>query len=437
MVWELNRFLFLPQYAIAYRKEKDFKWLHKIEELVMEWDQLNPFMEGVNWYSNIEVNIRLINWVLTWEIIDGDTLYETNENFRKFADKIWFPLIYKHCYYGYKNPSFFSSANNHLISEYAGLFITTSKWNFKGSEKWNQYAKKGLEKEIVKQFSESGNNKEEAAEYIQFIVDFLILPYLIGENTGNYFSTSFKERLHQIFNYIASILDIKGNYPRYGDDDDGRVFIIDSKLGSNNFISLLSTAYLIFKDKKHKLVNKLDQKNIIFFGESGVKIFEETKDISDYSSFELFNADGHIIIKEKRQHIEQVYLHFDVASLGYLSTAAHGHSDALSLILHINGNEVLSDAGTYCYHTDKKWRAYFTSSLAHNTVTINKKNQAEFIGPTLWLKHYKTCVEETQIDDSVIKITGTHDGYQRFGYQHKRHIEYCKEGPIHIIDTVK
>ena len=50
------------------------------------------------------------------------------------------------------------------------------------------YAQKGLEKEMLEQHS-SGINKEEAAEYIQFITDFFLLPYIVGERTEQPFST--------------------------------------------------------------------------------------------------------------------------------------------------------------------------------------------------------------------------------------------------------
>ena len=122
-------------------------------------------MVGVNWYSNIEVNIRLINWHYCWKLIDAESLIKNNDTFRKFVDEVWSPLIQDHAEYSYKHPSLYSSANNHLISEYAGLFVAASTWKNIPNQKWFRYAQKGLEREIQKQHTEEGINREEARIY--------------------------------------------------------------------------------------------------------------------------------------------------------------------------------------------------------------------------------------------------------------------------------
>ena len=91
-------------------------------------------------------------------------------------------------------------------------------------------------------------------------------------------------------------------------------------------------------------------------------------------------------------------MHFDAAPLGYLSIAAHGHADALSFILHVDGQPVFIDSGTYTYHTEPEWRQYFIGTLAHNTIRINQKDQAVNGGPTLWTKHYKTSIIDLDLE---------------------------------------
>ena len=57
--------------------------------------------------------------------------------------------------------------------------------------------------------------------------------------------------------------------------------------------------------------------------------------------------------------------------LGFTSIAAHGHADALAMVLSIGGDELFIDPGTYAYHTEQKWRDYFKGTSAHNTVRID------------------------------------------------------------------
>jgi len=153
VVWEINRLQFLVPIAIQYQQTGDAKELDKFIQIIQSWKESNPYLKGVNWYSNIEVNLRLITWFLCWEVLNADELVKENDRFKSFVTDEWLPLIHQHCVYSYKNPSKFSSANNHLISEYAGLFIASVKWSFKESEQWISYSQKGLEAEIINQHS--------------------------------------------------------------------------------------------------------------------------------------------------------------------------------------------------------------------------------------------------------------------------------------------
>ena len=59
-------------------------------------------------------------------------------------------------------------------------------------------------------------------------------------------------------------------------------------------------------------------------------------------------------------------LRWDVSPLGYLSTAAHGHLDALHLSLWLDGVAMVVDPGTGCYFVDPDLRAWLASASAHN-----------------------------------------------------------------------
>ncbi|UCH14161.1 MAG: alginate lyase family protein [Bacteroidales bacterium] len=437
-VWEVNRLLFLPQICLNYSIKKDKKYLRQFISINDSWISDNPYLLGINWYSNIEVNIRLINWFLSWEILEANKLIESEPEFKDFVYNRWLPVIYMHCLYSYRNPSRFSSANNHLISEYAGLFIATSLWKFKDSAKWNIYAKKGLEAEIQKQHSENGINKEEAAEYIQFITDFFLLAYIVGEKTNNRFSPGYKLMLKKIFQYIYGFTDIKGNFPNYGDEDDGRVIILEHEKNYSNFKSLLTSGSIIYNDRELKTRSGgFDMKNRILFGKKGKIKFDSIKSTTVNPGSCIYKSEGHLILR-KQSGNKEIYIHMNAAPLGYLSIAAHGHSDALSFILRLDGKGILVDTGTFSYHTHPEWRQYFIGTLAHNTIRINKKNQALNGGPTLWLKHYKTEVKEIISNENHDKIIAAHNGYRASGIQHIRELIFSKtDNTIQITDFLE
>ncbi len=432
-VWEVNRLSFLPVICLNFQQAKERSFLLKFMALTSDWIEKNPYLLGVNWYSNIEVNVRLINWFVCWEILDGPALLKVDEEFREFAQNKWFPAIYLHCQHSFRHPSKYSSANNHLISEHAGLFIAASVWKFKESEKWLRHAKKGLEREIILQHTSSGINREEAAEYIQFITDFFLVSYIVGNSTGNPFSDQYREMLQKIGNYIFEFTDDAGNYPKYGDEDDGQLLRFSSKL-ENNFLSILFTMAVLF-DKPY-LAGKcrnVDLKSKILLDNTIPAHFPVEKKDSQKSKF--YASDGHFILRSLHKK-NPVYIHFDAAPLGYLSIAAHGHADALSFIMHVNNHPVFVDPGTYSYHADPEWRKYFISTLAHNTVCINGENQASFGGSTLWITKYRTNVIDSRTDENEDFIHASHDGYLKAGIAHSRKFTFLKDEKKVLIEDI-
>jgi hypothetical protein len=437
-VWELNRMLFLPRLAMQYRSTGNMHYVTLIMRLISSWVEQNPYLTGVNWYSNIEINIRLINWLLTWEIMQADELAANDAFFKSFTQETWIPTIYQHCKFSYAHPSLHSSANNHLIAEYAGLFIATSKWIFTESKSWNEYAKRGLEKEILQQHSVNGINREEAAEYIQFITDFLLLSLLVGDYTNNPFSGAFRERFSSVLHYISVLLTVNGQFPKYGDEDDGRVFLLNSAIHDNNFVSLLQSGALYFNDTSFlREGEEIDQKNRILFGDKKVAALADQTNGGKMASSKFYPDEGHFFFKKQTASGKEIYCHFDAAALGYLSIAAHGHADALSFVLYIDGHPFFIDPGTYCYHTDATWRRYFVSTRAHNTVSLAGIDQASFVGPTLWLNHYKVRIKDYGMSGDYEYVMAAHNGYKKYRVEHTRKLEFFRsDEKIVITDYV-
>lgn len=434
-VWEVNRMQFLLHIAWLYKTTGQHKYLVLYCHHIGMWCEANPYLVGVNWYSNIEVNLRLIGWYFGWNLLDVDNLRKKDSIIEGFTAEVWNHLICEHAEYSYKHPSLCSSANNHLVSEYAGLFVAACKWDFPHRKSRLAYARKGLEREILKQNTPEGVNREEAAEYIQFIDDFFLIAAVVGRREGVEFSPAYNERLHKMADYMNAMLDENFNYPMYGDGDDGFVLRPDKGGHFNNFKSLLVSFATYFEDSSFKREGLVwDEKNEILFGAEGRAKFEALPAAPVADGNRFFAQSGHFIFRKNEGR--EIYMHFDAAPLGYLSIAAHGHADALSFILHVDGNPVIVDPGTFTYHTHKDLRAYFVSTLAHNTVCVNGKNQAEQAGPTLWLKHYKAAV--ISCDESRGIVEATHDGYKSEGVSHTRRVEFNRDANEFIItDTLR
>ena len=69
-VWEVNRMQFLLHIALLYKSSGDIRYLVLFCHHLGMWRNANRYLVGVNWYSNIEVNLRLICWYFCWQVLD-------------------------------------------------------------------------------------------------------------------------------------------------------------------------------------------------------------------------------------------------------------------------------------------------------------------------------------------------------------------------------
>jgi hypothetical protein len=150
---------------------------------------------------------------------------------------------------------------------------------------------------------------------------------------------------------------------------------------------------------------------------------------------------GITILSSDPERGPQIWCRCDAGPLGFLSIAAHGHADALSVEVRHDGVEILVDPGTYCYHGDPEWRSYFRSTRAHNTLELDATSQAQEAGPFMW----RTAVvaEEVRVgleDPEVTSWTARHRGYERLPGSpvHERSVRL--DGPagrLVVVDRVR
>ena len=92
-VWEVNRMQFLLHIAWLYKTTGQHKYLVLYCHHIGMWCEANPYLVGVNWYSNIEVNLRLIGWYFGWNLLDVDNLRKKDSIIEGFTAEVWNHLI--------------------------------------------------------------------------------------------------------------------------------------------------------------------------------------------------------------------------------------------------------------------------------------------------------------------------------------------------------
>ena len=107
----------------------------------------------------------------------------------------------------------------------------------------------------------------------------------------------------------------------------------------------------------------------------------------------------------------------------------HGHADALSFWLSVNGQPFFVDPGTYLYHSGGKWRRFFRSTIAHNTIEVDGKDQAEQVADFIFENFYEIHHVLWAEKDDRILWGAEHNGYCRLSDPviHRREVTYFKK----------
>lgn len=416
-LWEPNRHLHLVTLAQAYALTGEERFATTIQRQVDSWLEQCPTGRGPNWVSALELGIRLINWSITWQLLGGmrAKLFATEEG-AAFRER-WLGSIYEHARMIAGNLSRFSSANNHLIGEAAGVYLAASTWPlWPQMRTWGERCRAILEEECNRQNAPDGGNREQAFAYQTFVLDFLLFSGLAARARGEDFSPIYWRRLEVMTDFLASMTDVAGRLPMVGDADDGYVVKLAQESGYSPHRSLIATGAVLFErpDLAAK-AGALDGKTITLLGVEAVGRFAQLKERgrAGFRPQLQFTESGYYLLGHAFETPDEVRLLVDAGPLGYLSIAAHGHADALSFMLNIGDREMLVDPGTYAYHTDPAWRRYFRGTSAHNTVVIDGLDQSQQAGNFMWTQHAQVRGVEFEAGKQRQRFVGEHDGYAR------------------------
>ncbi len=415
-LWEPNRHLELVTLAQAWHLTGDLRYACACRTLLDSWFEQCPYPRGPNWSSSLEHAVRLANWSFAWHLLGGhhSILFEENAG-RDFKSR-WLQSIYQHCYFIRGHLSRYSSANNHLFGELTGLFIGALTWPlWERSTHWRDEAQRELEIEALKQIYEDGVDREQATWYHHSVADMMLLAGLVGRANSCDFSSAYWARFESMLEFIASIMDVNGNVPCFGDSDDGVMVRWSPSRNFHVYRSLLATGAVLFSRADFKAkAGRFDDKSRWLLGDSAAQRFVSLSCESVLLPVHRsFTRGGYYILGDGFETPEEIRIVAHAGPLGYLSIAAHGHADALSFTLSVGGNEILIDPGTFAYHTQNRWREYFRGTSAHNTLRVDGADQSVSGGNFLWTKHAQTSVLAFDANSGMEHLSAAHDGYHR------------------------
>lgn len=383
-VWEINRLQQLLPLAAHTALTGDAEALAATHQVIGSWYAANPPFRGVGWASGIEVALRAISLMFAATLL-GTLLSEAA---REQVGRI----LSASAFWLRRFPSLHSSANNHRIAELSGLYLIGLG---RGAEPAGERVE--LIAETLKQILPDGAGAEQTPTYAAFTAEMALLCAFAARQAGKPFPPEFDHRLDAFAEFVGWFGE--GVTPSLGDDDEGRVLTLlaheadYTRSVAGSIAGHLGTSGpqagdfrgLVFGTPPHPAPR---HQGLRTFPEGGLSVW-------------------HGVLGGR-----WAQLTFDHGPLGYLSIAAHGHADALSLTLSLDGEPVLVDPGTYLYGSGGEWRRWFRSTPAHNTLNLEGISQSTMSGAFNWSEKAGIRLAESGMTPCPW-LRATHDGYRR------------------------
>jgi hypothetical protein len=418
-VWELNRLQFLVSLAAdAVLKNQSESAL--LAGMIKSWMAGNPPFRGPSWNSGIELALRTISVALALSIIGVDRLDDVTRN---AAVRFFFA----HLHWIQRFPSLNSSANNHRIAELAGLIVgSTMVPGFADAVVLRENSWRALLAEIDQQIHPDGVGAEQSPGYSAFSIElFLLAATALGREGSLPAATA--DRLSAWTEYSLWLMDADAKVPAIGDFDDCRA-VATTQAAEPKYVASIVAAVSCCVGRPDLAPPAKDPSiRDVILGSAKVSPAQP-------SGMRSFTSGGYSIIRSRRK--QPVVLTFDHGPLGYLSIAAHGHADTLSIWLSIGSQPVIVDAGTYLYHSNRNLRDLFRDTAVHNTLSLDVTGSSCPSGPFNWASKATGRLISSESTPNA-RVVAEHDGYlTHHGVRHRRTVEFDGASRFSITDEL-
>jgi Heparinase II/III-like protein/Heparinase II/III N-terminus len=384
-IWELHRQQHLVPLAAGAALAGRADWGRLAVAQALDWTECNPPSAGIGWASGYEAAHRLVTWAFALPLVAEHA--DEAELARLGA------AVADHRSFVAARPSRYSSANNHRLAELAGLLAGSHLT--RGRPGWDDLWTE-LEFETARQTYGDGGSREQAAGYFLYVLEILWVCGLLARSAGRSLGR-LEERLRAMLSWLAQTAGGDGEPPPVGDDAEDRMLRLD---------------YL--DPRRARCIA----------GRVAALLGEPPPEPATMSAF--LSESGYAVLRTNAARIV-----FDVGELGFGSLAAHGHADALSVLVD-RSEPLLRDTGTGSY---VEGREDDRATAFHNTVVVDGESQAEPLGPHLWGRRYAVRVESESLAPELDHVRASHDGYR--GARHTRSVVRVGTEVLVVLDRIR
>jgi len=401
VMWELNRHQHLVTLAKAWLLTKDEKYVLELIAQWRSWMKANPYPLGINWASTLEIAFRSLSWIWVDHLLEGSAEYAA---FR--AE--FLPALAFHGRYIERYLSTYFSPNTHLLGEAVAMFFLGTLYpQMPHAAYWKQAGWKIVLHEAGRQVRPDGVYFEQSLYYHVYALDFFLHARLLAAENEVHIPAAYDSVLLQMLNVVEALAQA-GPAEGFGDDDGGRLFN-PRRNRTEHMSDPLAIGELAY-NRDDLPAARLTEESMWLFGERAVAELADrnTKPALHSVAF----PDGGLYVLADAQPCAQEMV-IDAGPQG-VGRCGHGHADALSVRLTMNGARWLVDSGSGVYvSSDPADRNTFRGTSAHNTMRVDGADQAVPDEPFSWTDIPTTHAENWVAGKTFTYFAGSHNGYSR------------------------
>jgi hypothetical protein len=413
ITWELNRHQHLVTLAKARLLSGEAKYVLELVAQWRSWIKANPYPLGINWGSTLEVAFRSLSWMWVDQLLAG---MPECEQFRAELA----PALAFHGRYIERYLSTYFSPNTHLLGEAVALFFLGTLYpQMHGADRWKETGWKIVLHEATRQVRPDGVYFEQSLYYHVYALDFFLYSRLLATRNGIEIPPAFDAVLERMLAVVAAFAQA-GPAEGFGDDDGGRLWN-PRRNRTEHMTDPLALGAVMYS--REFSASRLTEEAIWLFGNQAVEKLARahvSPPASPARSLAFPDA-GLYVLADSQPYAQAMVVDAGPQGVG---RSGHGHADALSLRLTMDGRRWLVDAGSGVYIAkDPADRNTLRGTGAHNTLRVDEVDQAVADEPFSWT-HIPTTQAENWVEGkSFTYFVGSHNGYARLAdpVLHRRH----------------
>ena len=429
-IWEPGRFGWACTLARAYYLSKNEQYAQAFWDYTEHFITSNPPYFGPHWSSAQEVAIRIIALTFAYPFFaqSSHTSPHRKEELARLiaihAERIPPTMVYAR-----------SQNNNHLIIEALGLYTAAALLpEHPLASRWHQLGLKWLLRSLSNQIDPDGTYIQHSTNYHRLMLQAAQWFMAIHAHTfrNDPIPKEVADRLAASVYWLWRLVDPEtGQVPNLGHND-GAYILPLSICAYHDYRPVVYAACQAFLNKK--LVSDGP------WQEMSIWLHTASQKPADEDAYKIQSES--VVNEKTHTQLPPTIHHPDHASWAMLHVASFhsrpAHADQLHLDLWWRGLNLAQDPGTYLYNAAPPWDNSLTSSLVHNTVTIDGRESMLRAGRFLYLDWAQAHVNpyKTAVENGEIGLAASHNGYRKLGIIHTRKVIVNRAGNWEIIDRL-